>query len=736
MNWNNINEDRDTSGLGPIEYDQSKVPQLIRKHADHVRGKSFGQQVREAQARNAELAGLIASEAESKATDADLLSKDIRNRFKDQIEGTTNSDEVIDARRPFGAETAYQTVGNRLDDIDITTSAVPINVLKLGMKNDGSDQTELMQYAIDNYERIDVPRGFYTFDELVLKENTNIQVHPDAHITLTGQMTNAAAYQDDTNLTKLRIMNGAKRGTYQLNVENANTLSVGDIIEIYDGKWLDPTSWLNWSKGEGNDWWKKQFTEIIYIEGNVVTLAEPLEFELDVTKNCSVAKVEFDNDITIHGGNWYFSHNLEAMVFKYTNRLDISLKRVASDTAKAFATVMYSQNGNISENKVKFKSNCGIRLFYFVKNFIVDSNDLDMQDEFNGDGAIQIYSYANKNRITNNTVKQKHTTGNFSDFMMGIVVHTSENNLIENNTVQGFYYGIASYFGAKHNNINSNETSYNLVAGVYLHQTWFTQITNNIIHSNGLYENTSGWVNPQNAGIVMQKSSNGLTIEGNDFHDNYDDIVILENAKNWKVLNNQSNESLGSFLRFKNPTSDRIVADYFEVSGNSYSPANNEVIKSFIRNYDSYVNHSTITNNRINGGNIGIYLYMTSKYNVIRDNKISDTLYYGIQLGTQSTFNSISGNTFVSCVKAINASGQAKLNQYHDNIFVGNLVNYDFSDAFNFADDNQSLKLTITVGFKVYSVEPNSGVEYMERVRVSGMPSNDFIKQTKLQKTT
>ena len=117
MDWNNINRDRDTSGLGPIEYDQTKVPALIKKHADNVRTKTYGQEVREAQARNAEYAGLIASEAESKATNADLLSKDTQNRFKDQIEGTTNSDEVIDARRPFGSE-SYTTLGERLNDSD------------------------------------------------------------------------------------------------------------------------------------------------------------------------------------------------------------------------------------------------------------------------------------------------------------------------------------------------------------------------------------------------------------------------------------------------------------------------------------------------------------------------------------------------------------------------------------------------------------------------------------------
>lgn len=114
MDWNNINRYRDTSGLGPIEYDQTKVPALIRKHADNVRTKTYGQEVREAQARNAELAGLIASEAETKADSANSLSKDIQNRFDDQIAGTTNSDEVIDARRPTNG-VAFNTLNERIE---------------------------------------------------------------------------------------------------------------------------------------------------------------------------------------------------------------------------------------------------------------------------------------------------------------------------------------------------------------------------------------------------------------------------------------------------------------------------------------------------------------------------------------------------------------------------------------------------------------------------------------------
>ena len=168
MDWNNINRDRDTSGLGPIEYDQTKVPAIIRKHADNVRTKTYGQEVREAQARNAEYAGLVASEADSKATSADLLSKDTQNRFKDQIEGTTNSDEVIDARRPFGSETAFKTVGERLDYTENDLQSRGINAVfppppYIGAKGDGiADDTLALQTLIDNFYQVMTPFN-YTF---------------------------------------------------------------------------------------------------------------------------------------------------------------------------------------------------------------------------------------------------------------------------------------------------------------------------------------------------------------------------------------------------------------------------------------------------------------------------------------------------------------------------------------------------------------------------------------------
>lgn len=117
MDWNNINTDKDTSGLGPIEYDQSKVPALIRKHADNVRGKSYGQQVREAQARNAELAGLIAQEAKDTSSSTEIRQDTIEARYDVAVGAMTEDSEVLDARMDY-AGTVSTNLKTRLDNFE------------------------------------------------------------------------------------------------------------------------------------------------------------------------------------------------------------------------------------------------------------------------------------------------------------------------------------------------------------------------------------------------------------------------------------------------------------------------------------------------------------------------------------------------------------------------------------------------------------------------------------------
>ena len=114
MDWNNINRDRDTSGLGPIEYDKSKVPSIIRKYADNVRTKTYGQEVREAQARNAEVAGLIASEAVDISNETKERQDNVETQFNYVQQELTDKD-IISAPEIIAARGGEPTLSARLD---------------------------------------------------------------------------------------------------------------------------------------------------------------------------------------------------------------------------------------------------------------------------------------------------------------------------------------------------------------------------------------------------------------------------------------------------------------------------------------------------------------------------------------------------------------------------------------------------------------------------------------------
>lgn len=176
MDWNNINRDRDTSGLGPIEYDQSKVPALIRKHADNVRTKTYGQEVREAQARNAEVAGLIANQADIKATNTQGRQTTVENQFIAVQQELTDKD-VISAPEIIAARNGQATLNNRLDTTSIDYVALD---RKLAGKSDiSAELNALSQRAKAEHKGIYIPSGIYNL-------TTTTVIEACKHIRIDG----------------------------------------------------------------------------------------------------------------------------------------------------------------------------------------------------------------------------------------------------------------------------------------------------------------------------------------------------------------------------------------------------------------------------------------------------------------------------------------------------------------------------------------------------------------------
>lgn len=159
MDWNNINRDRDTSGLWPIEYDQSKVPNLIRKHADNVRTKTYGQEVREAQARNAELAGLIASEAVDISNETKGRQDTVESQFNAVQQEMTDKD-VISAPEIIAARGGLPQLEDRLDATDAqlaqnakkTEKTISIHQYEYMVQN--GDWTDAFRKAMNDYPTV------------------------------------------------------------------------------------------------------------------------------------------------------------------------------------------------------------------------------------------------------------------------------------------------------------------------------------------------------------------------------------------------------------------------------------------------------------------------------------------------------------------------------------------------------------------------------------------------------
>lgn len=283
----------DLQELGPIEYDQSQVPSVSRKHAENVRRKVYGRDLQESLARGVEYAGLVSNESNKLAKGADVLSKDTQARFKDQIEGTTNSDEVIDARRPFGADEAYTTLGDRLDTSDgklstINDRVVDIytNIKDFGVVADGvTDDTQAIQTALNSGKKLLWSDGEYRFSRVTItNDNTHITFGDNVELISFGDVDSAEDASiiikgKETN-TQTLLTGEAKVLAKTFSVASTEGFEVGDVIRIKNG--------VTGTRYE----YHISMAHIESISGNNITVIEPLPFEYLLTNSPTVTKIE------------------------------------------------------------------------------------------------------------------------------------------------------------------------------------------------------------------------------------------------------------------------------------------------------------------------------------------------------------------------------------------------------------------------------------------------------------
>ena len=424
MDWNNINTDRDTSGLGPIEYDQSRVPSLIRKHADNVRTKTYGQEVREAQARNAELAGLIASEADSKADSADTIAKDTQNRFDRQIAGSTYDNEVIDARGEF--VNLYQ----RLNHADNSVSTAYINVKYppapfVPAQGDGvTDDTAVLQamidYGQDNGVPVYLPRGTYLanlkltgwghrvygafggenptelkpYDKTIptITDGGVMLRHSDiSHLKLSGE---GAVGLELTRNSYLDSYSNIVIENFDIGVKIANSWGVNfDSLEVKNnviGVQIDTEIAVNLINFTNSK-----------ISGNEVGL----DFVKNIGHNIKLDSVSLEgNQTAIQIASYYGSLIIDNCYFETNNKHLVGL----SNSTSSFGVVQISNSWVYLDADSQLGIQSQIQSFIFEGNEVLASKPIDTILSFNQASIV---------KFDNNVVSQ---SGNLSNYITGI----------------------------------------------------------------------------------------------------------------------------------------------------------------------------------------------------------------------------------------------------------------------------------------------------------------------------
>lgn len=190
-----MNEYRDPTPIEEIEYNPDLIPEEIRKNSNYVRSKMYGEDVREAVARSAEISGIIAAESEkhtnemwedwqqvNKEWDSDpnkdpelVLARGEQSSLRDRLE---ESDRQLEQNNLKIGDTSL--IGSGFTSIIHYLLGFGLNVKEYGVKGDGeTNDTEALQRFMDeqveSFNVVIFPAGTYLVENLVLPEKNRVR---------------------------------------------------------------------------------------------------------------------------------------------------------------------------------------------------------------------------------------------------------------------------------------------------------------------------------------------------------------------------------------------------------------------------------------------------------------------------------------------------------------------------------------------------------------------------------
>ena len=286
-----------------------------------------------------------------------------------------------------------------------------------------------------------------------------------------------------------------------------------------------------------------------------------------------------------------------------------------------------------------------------VQNNVISDNNLSN----NTIGIILISS--SNNKLSNNTAN--------SNFLEGIVLRVSNNNTMNNNTASNNFIGIVLDESSNNNTLNNNTANSNNNSGIVLERSSNNTLNNNNENSNkgsgisleacdnNTLNNNTANSNLEN-GIFLSQSSNN-TLNNNNASNN-DRGIVLDSSSNDNTLNNNnaSNNIVGIRLA---DSSNNTLNNNTANSNNDEGivlifSSNNTLSNNTASNNDDGIELFDSSNNKLsnntasNNNDLGILLNRFSNNNTLNSNVICNNSAFGIRLLSNSDNNNIYNNYF------------------------------------------------------------------------------------------
>jgi parallel beta-helix repeat protein len=523
---------------------------------------------------------------------------------------------------------------------------------------------------------------------------TSIQSAIDAANPGDTVFVYSGTYSENVNVNKMINLIGEDK---DLTVVDGG--GTGDVVHV-TSNWVNVTGFTFTNGGSG---------------------AGEVGIELDNVNNCSVI---FNNCTDSYYGIYLYrsdDNDIQNNTVVY-NRYGISIHQsqdnyvfnnTAHDNILDGITMPSSYYNTIDENTVYYNGQQGISA---TGDYNTIKNNLIYGTHYHG---VALYPGCDYNKVEFNTI--------YGAMSSGIRVDGSDYNSIENNVAYNNLYGSWARRNSNHNIYKDNKFYNNIDYGIYLHSAKDNIIHNNIIYGHLLdgirVAKASGYWDPVNNTItnntIFNNGRRGISLEYSDHTVKNNTVygstglsssgIYGNTVTNTKIEDNIVHDNrVGIRLFACNTNSIRINTVYNNIwdgvnIGGSYNTVTentiynnnlngiifagiyNTVIDNIVYNNSqagmaSYSGDSVINDNNIYGTHThGIYFYLGSYNNTLKNNTVSDAILSGIYM--EGSYNStIENNMAFNNTYGIWSRRNSHNNNYlnntlHNNNDIGMLIN-------------------------------------------------------------